>query len=415
MGPTWCSRLHPEVPRPGAAGGIPGAKGITAGSSQRRVQRSVVRAPAAHCARCEWGARTNQRLVLPPGPRPSCPLPGDPDVTGTFPPPPPQAPLAEPRGCRRARAASCPAQSGGRVRAPKPVPDAPPAPERALPRASPALGPPLASPPTQLHLRTPPPRRRTTPFAPVTVRQAAGPESSQPPHCTTRLPNCLHSPACECVCIQRESPGGGGGGGKGEGGVRWPGSVRRTHSLTLSHSLRARLVRAHTRREPRSAQDPKRRGKVALAFAPGLVLGSAFAPRLLRACGILPWRLGTSRPPAAAASASGTAGSLDNNSGGAPSKAPRAGARRGPANRTGLRPRDQRGPRVHRERSGEAPALPAVGAEPSSVCKLHPAGWNKSRLQRRARSAFPRGSPDVQTRGPPRPGTGCGSVPCALP
>lgn len=144
------------MPRPGAAGGIPGAKGITAGSSQRRVQRSVVRAPAAHCARCEWGARTNQRLVLPPGPRPSCPLPGDPDVTGTFPPPPPQAPLAEPRGCRRARAASCPAQSGGRVRAPKPVPDAPPAPERALPRASPALGPPLASPPTQLHLRPPP-------------------------------------------------------------------------------------------------------------------------------------------------------------------------------------------------------------------------------------------------------------------
>lgn len=99
----------------------------------------------------------------------------------------------------------------------------------------------------------------------------------------------------------------------------------------------------------------------------------------------------------------------------APSKAPRAGARRGPGNRTGLRPRDRRGPRVHRERSAEAPALPAVGAELSSVCKLHPAGWNKSRLRRRARSAFPRGSPDVQTRGPSRPRTGCGSVPCALP
>lgn len=64
----------------------------------------------------------------------------------------------------------------------------------------------------------------------------------------------------------------GGGGGKGEGGVHWPGSVRRTHSLTLSHSLRARLARSHTRREPRSAQDLERRGKVAPAFSPGLGL-----------------------------------------------------------------------------------------------------------------------------------------------
>lgn len=111
---------------------------------------------------------------------------------------------------------------------------------------------------------------------------------AQPPHCTTRLPNCLHSPACECVCIQRESPGGGGGGGKGEGGVHWPGSVRRTHSLTLSHSLRERLARAHSRREPKSAPDSERRGKVALAFATRLLaLGSVFAPWLQRARGIL--------------------------------------------------------------------------------------------------------------------------------
>lgn len=197
--------------------------------------------------------------------------------------------------------------------------------------------------------------------------------------------------------------------------MRWPGSVRRTHSLTLSHSLRARLVRAHTRREPRSAQDPKRRGKVALAFAPRLVLGSAFAPWLLRACGILCSRLGTSGTPAAAACASGTAGSLDNNSGGRPQQGAQGRCTPGSGEPNRPPPRGQRGPRVHRERSGEAPALPAVGAEPSSVCKLHLAGWNKSRLQRRARSAFPRGSPDVQTRGPSRPGAGCGSVRCALP
>lgn len=101
-----------------------------------------------------------------------------------------------------------------------------------------------------------------------------------------------------------------------------------THSLTLSHSLRARLARSHTRREPRSAQDPERRGKVAPAFSPGLrALGRALAPRLRRACGILPSRLRTSGAPAAAASAPGTVGGLDNNSGGrlrpgAPSRCP---------------------------------------------------------------------------------------------
>lgn len=151
-------------------------------------------------------------------------------------------------------------------------------PEHPSPRATP-LAPADPAPPT---LPAPPPP------ASVTARPAAGPESSQPPHCTTRLPNCLHSPACECVCIQRESPGGGGGGGKGEGGVHWPGSVRRTHSLTLSHSLRARLARAHSRRESRSVPDPERRGKVAPAFATRLLaLGSVFAPWLQRAYGIL--------------------------------------------------------------------------------------------------------------------------------
>lgn len=48
--------------------------------------------------------------------------------------------------------------------------------------------------------------------------------------------------------------------------------------------------------------------------------------------------------------------------------------------------------------------MPPVGAEPSSVCKLHPAGWNTSRRRRRPRRAFPRRSQDVQSRG--RPGAG---------
>lgn len=52
--------------------------------------------------------------------------------------------------------------------------------------------------------------------------------------------------------------------------MHWLGSVQRTHSL--SHSLRARLVRAHTRPELPSAQNPERSGKVAPAFAPGFLL-----------------------------------------------------------------------------------------------------------------------------------------------
>lgn len=108
--------------------------------------------------------------------------------------------------------------------------------------------------------------------------------------------------------------------------MHWLGSVRRTHSLTHSHSVtlseRVSLVHTHTRWEPRSAQDPERRRKVAPAFAPRLlVLGSAFARWLLRVCGILSSRrLGTSGTPAAAASASGTVGSLENNSGGCPQR-----------------------------------------------------------------------------------------------
>ena len=175
------------------------------------------------------------------------------------------------------------------MRAPQRAQNSPPAPERAQPGASQPSGHPSRPhrPSSTFPSRRPAPPRSSH-SASVTARPAAGPESSQSPHCTTRLPNCLHSPACECVCIQRESPGGGGGGGKGEGGVHWLGSVRRTHSLTLSHSLRERLARAHSRREPRSAPDSERRGKVAPAFATRLLaLGSVFAPWLQRACGIL--------------------------------------------------------------------------------------------------------------------------------
>lgn len=48
--------------------------------------------------------------------------------------------------------------------------------------------------------------------------------------------------------------------------MHWPGSLRRTRSL--SHSLRARLARSHTRRELRDAHTPERRGKVDTALAP---------------------------------------------------------------------------------------------------------------------------------------------------
>ena len=52
-----------------------------------------------------------------------------------------------------------------------------------------------------------------------------------------------------------------------------------------------------------------------------------------------------------------------------------------------------------------------VGAEPSSVCKLHPPDWSKSRRPSRLSGRI-RG---LIKQGPPRPGSGCGSVPCALP
>lgn len=59
---------------------------------------------------------------LPQAPPPSArPLPGDPDVTGTFPPPPPSACVAELSASPSARTASCPAQPRRRVRAPKPA------------------------------------------------------------------------------------------------------------------------------------------------------------------------------------------------------------------------------------------------------------------------------------------------------
>lgn len=38
--------------------------------------------------------------------------------------------------------------------------------------------------------------------------------------------------------------------------MHWPGSVRRTRSLTHTHSLRARLARAHTRRSPGARRIP---------------------------------------------------------------------------------------------------------------------------------------------------------------
>nr|XP_051700761.1 tribbles homolog 1 isoform X1 [Oryctolagus cuniculus] len=333
----------------------------------------------------------------PPEAPPSRPLPRDPDVTGTFPPPPPSAARAEPGPARRARAASCPAQPGGRVRALRAARDAPPAPERAPLRASQARGPPPAPQPP-----APPPQ--SPPSAPGTARRVAEPESSRPPHCTTRLPNCLHRPACECVCVysvsHREAEEVEEKEKEECAGRDRRGAHTHSHSVTLSE----RVAPARTRPQSRSARrTPGRRGKVAPAL---IAPGRALAPRLCAARGILCSWPGT--PGTQAAAASGTVGSLGNNSGGRPLRGgPKSAAAgvRGPEPASAPRPLSQRGLRVcTRQRRAATPAVAPVGAEPSPLCKLHPAGWKKSRRPRRARSAFLRGSGDLQSRD--RPGRG---------
>lgn len=142
-------------------------------------------------------ARTNHRPFRLPQPRPP-PLPQDPDVTGTFPPPPSSSFCSfELQAGPRARAASCPAQPRGCVRAPQPARDAPPALERALPRASPALGPPLAPPRTS---STSAPPTFSLPLRSGDRSLAARPESSQPPHCTTGFPT-VYTARPVSVCV----------------------------------------------------------------------------------------------------------------------------------------------------------------------------------------------------------------------
>lgn len=220
------------------------------------------------------------------------------------------------------------------------------------------------------------------------------------------------------MCIQRESPGGGGGGGKGEGGVHWPGSVLRTHSLTHTQSLSLSASRSGTLTPgARSAQDPERRGKVAPALAPRLIaLGSAFAPWLRRACGILYSLFRTSVRPATATSASLTVGSLDNNSGGRPLPGARSRYRGGLRTRAGLPPRDAQ-PRWF----SRVPPAPGRGSGFAPR-----GGRTKLRLQTPSYGleyvAAPAPTPSrlpAPIRGRTKPGpsrrrTGCGSVPCAL-
>lgn len=146
-------RLQLELPRRWAVGVSPGRKASPRGCSGRRVHRTVVRAPASRpqpivLAVNEARAPISGRFA-PRGPAPPAHFPG-PLRHGNFSSAPSFGFSAELGACRRARATSCPAQSGGRVRAPRPARDAPPVPDRALPRASPALGPPPFPPPPVL-------------------------------------------------------------------------------------------------------------------------------------------------------------------------------------------------------------------------------------------------------------------------
>lgn len=348
--------------------------------------------------------------MAPPWPRPSRPLPRDPDVTGTFPPPPPRLLEPSPGPAGGGRAASCPSQPGGRVRASQPARDTPPAPERAQPGASPAFGPPPLSPPTQLHLLPPaPPLPRSPPSASVTACRAAGPESSQPPHCSTRLPNCLHSPACECVCVysvsHREAEEVEEKEKEECTGRDRCGAHTHSHSVTLSE--RVSLAHTHAgspgaRRIPSAAEKLLRLSlrDFGLSEVHSLRGSGKPAESCARGSGRREHQPPPPLPPGLSAASTTIAAA-------ASGQAPRAGARGDPGTPAGLcslRTRGQRASRVQRERPGAAPASPPVGAEPSSVCKVHPARWSRSRRRRRARSAFPRGSRDLQSRG--RPGSG---------
>lgn len=96
--------------------------------------------------------------------------------------------------------------------------------------------------------------------------------------------------------------------------MHWPGSVRRTHSLTLvTLSERVSLARTHAR-GPGARRDPERRGKVCSSPDSRLIaVGSALAPRPRQTLGIPSSRLRTLGTQAASASAT-----VGNNSGGRP-------------------------------------------------------------------------------------------------
>lgn len=305
--------------------------------------------------------------------------------------------------------ARVPAGSGhttcAEARAPRSIPSLRATPVAPADPAPPPLPPPLALP-------------RPPPSASVTARRAAGPESSQPSHCSTRLPNCLHSPACECVCVysvshqeaeeveEKEKE-------ECTGRDRC-GAHTHSHSVTLSE----RVSLAHTH-----------------AGSPGARRIPSAAEKLLRLSlrdfGLweVHWLRGSAEPVESCPRGSGPrehqpppplppglSAASTTIAAAASGQAPRAGARGGPGTRAGLcsrRTRRQRASRVQRERPGAALALPPVGAEPNSVCKVHPARWSRSRRLHRARSAFPRGSRDLQSRGRPGPGRDAGRS-CAL-
>lgn len=214
---------------------------------------------------------------------------------------------------------------------------------------------------------------------------------------------------------------------KGEGGVHWSGSVWRTHSLTLSHSLRARLAGSH--RHART-QTPGSSGARRSLSAASKLLGLAL--RFFLLWGVL-YLLGASAEPTGSCPCApldpGAAGRrrlglrglsvyVDNNSGGRPlaRRAKRVPAWRGPGTRARFCLPDARPARSPRATPASASCpgfapLAGGGARTQLLCKTPSRRLELFAVPAPIQQRLSVPIQDLQNRGRPAPGRDAGRSP----